>query len=95
MGNVPLPVKGGGVRSSHLNGPCKQLTPIFNEIASEMESELDFGFLNIESHPNVPTRYGCRGIPFMLFVVNGEVKNTKIGLTTKADLKKFITENLA
>ena len=95
MGNVPLPVKGGGVCSSHLNGPCKQLTPIFNEIASEMESELDFGFLNIDSHPNVPTRYGCRGIPFMLFVVNGEVKNTKVGMTSKADLKKFITENLA
>ena len=93
-GTSPFPLR-EGVCSSHLNGPCKQLTPIFNEIASEMESELDFGFLNIDSHPNVPTRYGCRGIPFMLFVVNGEVKNTKIGMTTKTDLKKFITENLA
>ena len=75
--------------------PCKQLTPIFNEIASEMESELDFGFLNIDSHPNVPTKYSCRGIPFILLIINGEVKNTKVGMTNKADLKKFITENLA
>ena len=88
-----LLLAGGSVLASQR--PCKQLTPIFNEIASEMESELDFGFLNIDSHPNVPVRYGCRGIPFMLFVVNGEVKNTKVGMTSKADLKKFITENLA
>ena len=60
-----------------------------------MESELGFGFLNIDSHPNVPTKYSCRGIPFMLLIINGEVKNTKVGLVNKADLKKFITENLA
>ena len=60
-----------------------------------MESELDFGFLNIDSHPNTPSKYGCRGIPFMLLIINGEVKNTKVGMTNKTDLKKFITENLA
>ena len=60
-----------------------------------MESELDFGFLNIDNHPNIPTKYGCRGIPFMLLIINGEVKTTKVGMTNKADLKKFITENLA
>ena len=42
-----------------------------------METDLDFGFLNIDNNPNVPTKYGCRGIPFMLFIINGEVKNTK------------------
>ena len=93
-GTTPLPL-GRGVCSSHFNGPCKQLTPVFNEIASEMESELDFGFLNIDNHPNTPTKYGCRGIPFMLLIINGEVKNTKVGMTNKADLKKFITENLS
>ena len=93
-GTAPLPL-GRGVCSSHLNGPCKQLTPVFNEIATEMESELDFGFLNIDNHPNIPTKYNCRGIPFMLLIINGEVKNTKVGMTTKSDLKKFITENLA
>ena len=93
-GTAPLSLE-RGVCSSHLNGPCKQLTPVFNEIASEMESELDFGFLNIDTHPNTPTKYGVRGIPFMLFVVDGEVKNTKVGMTNKTELKKFITENLA
>ena len=56
-----------------------------------METDLDFGFLNIDNNPNVPTKYGCRGIPFMLFIINGEVKTTKVGMTNKADLKKFIT----
>ena len=60
-----------------------------------MESELDFGFLNIDTHPNTPVKYGVRGIPFMLLVVDGEVKNTKVGMTNKTELKKFITENLA
>tara|TARA_X000000368_G_C23007048_1_gene701691 strand:- start:167 stop:349 length:183 start_codon:yes stop_codon:yes gene_type:complete len=60
-----------------------------------MGSDLDFGFLNIDNNPNTPTKYGCRGIPFMLLVINGEVKNTKVGMTNKTDLKKFISENLA
>ena len=60
-----------------------------------MGSDLDFGFLNIDNNPNTPTKYGCRGIPFKLVVINGEVKNTKVGMTNKTDLKKFISENLA
>mgnify|MGYP001255104691 FL=1 len=60
-----------------------------------MGSDLDFGFLNIDNNPNTPTKYGCRGIPFMLLVINGEVKNTKVGMTNKTDLKKFISENIA
>lgn len=38
-------------------GPCKALTPIVEEISNEM-TEIDFGAMNIDLQPNIPTRFG-------------------------------------
>ena len=76
-------------------GPCKQIGPTLEEISDEMADQVSIAKHNIDNEPNTPTKYGVRGIPFMLLVVDGEVKNTKVGMTNKTELKKFINENLA
>ena len=74
-------------------GPCKALTPIVEEISNEM-SEIDFGAMDIDSQPNIPTKFGVRGIPTCIFVSNGEVKSTKVGMTSKSDFVAWLKENL-
>ena len=49
---------------------------------------------NIDIEPNVPTRYGIRGIPTMLLFKDGELKATKVGATTKSNIVSWIKENL-
>ena len=74
-------------------GPCKQLSPIHEEISNEM-SEVVFAKHNIDEQPNMPMKYGVRGIPTMLIFKNGELKGTKVGATTKSNIVSWIKENL-
>ena len=74
-------------------GPCKQLSPILEEISNEM-SEVVFAKHNIDEQPNMPMKYGVRGIPTMLIFKNGELKGTKVGATTKSNIVSWIKENL-
>ena len=74
-------------------GPCKALTPIVSEISDEM-TDIDFGSMNIDNHPNTPTKYGVRGIPTCILVVGGELKSTKVGMTKKTDFLSWLKENI-
>ena len=69
-------------------GPCKMVGPILEEI-SEVIAKHD-----IDSEPNMPTKYGVRGIPTMLLFKGGELKATKVGATPKSDIVAFIKENI-
>ena len=73
--------------------PCKQLSPILEEISNEMD-QVAFAKHNIDEQPNMPTKYGVRGIPTMLLFKNGELKATKVGATTKSNIVSWIKENI-
>ena len=75
-------------------GPCKQLSPILEEISNEMNDKVFFAKHNIDEQPNMPTKYGVRGIPTMLLFKDGELKATKVGATTKSNIISWIKENL-
>ncbi len=74
-------------------GPCKQIAPILEEISNEL-SEVTIAKHNIDDHPNQPTKYGVRGIPTMLLFKDGELKATKVGVTTKSNIISWIKENI-
>ena len=74
-------------------GPCKQLSPILEEISNEM-SEVVFAKHNIDEQPNMAVKYGVRGIPTMLIFKNGELCGTKVGVTTKSNIVSWIKSNL-
>ena len=75
-------------------GPCKMVGPILEEISNEMAEEVVVAKHDIDSQPNVPTRYSIRGIPTMLLFSGGELKATKVGATPKSDIVSFIKENI-
>ena len=75
-------------------GPCKQIGPILEEISNEMENEVIVAKHNIDDNPNMPTKYGVRGIPTMLLFKGGELKATKVGATTKSNIVSWIKENI-
>ena len=75
-------------------GPCKQIAPTLEEISSEMANDVVIAKHNIDNEPNTPTKYGVRGIPTMLLFKDGELKATKVGATTKSDLKSWIEQNI-
>ena len=75
-------------------GPCKMVGPILEEISEEMANDIVIAKHDIDSEPNMPTKYGVRGIPTMLLFKGGELKATKVGAGTKSNIVSWIKENL-
>jgi len=72
-------------------GPCKQLTPIIEEISGEM-TNLKVTKVNIDSSPEAPQKYGVRGIPTLMIFKDGKVIATKVGALPKSKLIEWINE---
>lgn len=71
-------------------GPCKALSPIVDEVATEMGEKLKIVKVNIDDSPNAPTKYGVRGIPTLMVFKNGEVADTRVGGMSKSQLTEWL-----
>jgi thioredoxin 1 len=75
-------------------GPCKMIGPALEEISEELGEQVVIAKLNIDDHPDAPSRYGVRGIPTMILFKNGEPAATKVGAAPKSALKGWIEGQL-
>jgi thioredoxin 1 len=71
-------------------GPCKQIGPALEEIAEEMNGKVTIAKLNIDENPQIPNKYGVRGIPTLMLFSGGEVASTRIGALPKSKIVEWI-----
>ena len=74
--------------------PCKQIAPILEELASELEGNLTIAKVNIDENPQTPTKYGVRGIPTLILFNGGQVVGTKVGTVPKGVLMDWVQSSL-
>ncbi len=72
-------------------GPCKALSPVLDEIATEMNGKATVVKVNVDQASDLAQKFGIRGIPTLIFFKNGEVKSTLVGNQPKAEIIKNIT----
>ncbi|KPJ68017.1 MAG: thioredoxin [Coxiella sp. DG_40] len=75
-------------------GPCKVVTPILAEIATDYAGKLKVAKINIDENSDTPVKYSVRGIPTLILFKKGEASATKVGALTKSQLVSFLDENL-
>jgi thioredoxin 1 len=75
-------------------GPCKSIAPMVEEIAVEYEGKLKVTKLNVDEHPVTASRYGIRGIPNLIILRAGAVKEQIVGAVPKAKLVSAIEKAL-
>lgn len=76
-------------------GPCKMLSPVIDQISEEFKGKLNVYKVNIDDNPEVPTKYGVRGIPNLILFKNGEILDSKVGALAKGDLYDWLESHLA
>lgn len=69
-------------------GPCKMVGPVVEELAGEFEGKAKVGKVDVDSNPEISTKYGIRSIPSLLIFKDGEVVDQIVGAVPKAQLKK-------
>lgn len=75
-------------------GPCKAIAPVIEELSRDYEGRLKVAKLNVDDHPATPSRYGVRGIPNLLLLKGGVVKEQIVGAVPKARLVDAIEKLL-
>ncbi len=75
-------------------GPCKMIAPVLEDIAEDYAEQLKISKINVDESPEVPAKYGVRGIPTLMIFKNGEVVATKVGALSRTQLADFIDDTL-
>jgi thioredoxin 1 len=75
-------------------GPCRALAPVLEEIGREYDGRTNVIKVNVDESPKTAVNYGVQSIPTLLFIREGKVRETLVGLTTKDKLAAFIDRNL-
>ena len=76
-------------------GPCKAITPILEELATELDGKLTIGKINIDDNDAAAAAYGVRAIPTMILFKGGKAVETLVGMMPKATLKTKLAAHLA
>jgi thioredoxin 1 len=72
-------------------GPCKQLTPVIEELSNEFEGKIKVCKVNIDQHPETPAKYNVRGIPTLIIFKDGNPTATKVGALPKSALIEWVS----
>ena len=64
-------------------GPCRMISPLVDELAQEYDGKVNVGKVNVDENDEIPSEYGIRNIPTLLFFKNGELVDKHVGAATK------------
>ncbi len=71
-------------------GPCRIVAPLIEELSAEYEGRAVLAKMDVDSNPVVPSQYGIRNIPTILFFKNGEVVDKQVGAVPKTVIAQKI-----
>jgi thioredoxin 1 len=75
-------------------GPCRQISPIVDQISLEFMEQLHVGKLNADENRDILVELGVRNIPTLILFKNGEIIERSTGMTTKDKLTELINTHL-
>jgi len=71
-------------------GPCKMIAPVLSEIAEEYAGRVKVCKVDVDANPDVPLKFGIRGIPTLIVFKDGNAEATKVGALSKTQLSAFV-----
>ena len=75
-------------------GPCKALSPILDQVASELGDKVLVGKLDADQNGDLCQRLEVRNIPTLLFYKNGELKERTVGMKQKKEILNIVNNLL-
>ena len=75
-------------------GPCKAIAPILQQISDELGDKIKIVKVNVDDNQKYAVDFGIKSIPTLLIFNKGEIKNQIIGAIPKAEIEKFIMDEI-
>jgi len=71
-------------------GPCKMITPILEEVASEYRNEIEVKKLNVDDNGKLAQQFGIQSIPTVILFKDGKPVDGAIGMRPKEYFEELI-----
>ncbi len=75
-------------------GPCKQLSPIVDEVAGDLAGKLKVVKVNVDEAGELAAQFNIMSIPTLIVFKKGEVVDQFVGAMGKTQLLEKIQPNL-
>ena len=75
-------------------GPCRKLTPVLEEIATEFDGKIKLAKVNTDENLKLAQRFSISALPSILIVKNGEAVERLVSLMPKSALISNITKHI-
>ena len=75
-------------------GPCRQLSPVLDELAKEYSGKLTIYKVNVDNERGLATFFGIRSIPTLLFIPMKGKPQRSLGALSKTELNGLIKDVL-
>ena len=75
--------------------PCLQIASILEELELENNNSYRIGKYNVDENKDYAIEWGVRGIPTILFFVDGELVERLVGVMPKTELVEKIQEKIS
>ena len=73
-------------------GPCRQVSPVLEEIAGEYADKITVAKVNIDENPGIARDYQIMSIPTMSVFSKGELVKSIVGARPKAAILRELTD---
>jgi thioredoxin 1 len=73
-------------------GPCKQIAPILEEIASEQADKLQVAKIDVDANPEMVRRYEVMSMPTLILFKDGEPERRLVGARGKHNLLEHLAD---
>jgi len=75
-------------------GPCRQMAPTIDIVATEYAGVIKVGKLDVDSNGDTAMRYNIRGIPTLLLFKGGRVVEQRVGAVGKSEVLKMLAPHV-
>jgi thioredoxin 2 len=74
--------------------PCRQVTPVLEELARANAGRLKLLKLNVDEAPDISARYGVQGIPTLLLLRDGNEVDRLVGAAPRPHIRGWLEPHL-
>ena len=75
-------------------GPCRMVSPVVEELASEYEGKVKFVKVNVDEANELASKYNVFSIPTLAIINKGKIVSQQVGAASKESYKNMIDKAL-
>ena len=75
-------------------GPCRQVAPVIEALASEYDGKAKIAKVNVDDNPQISRQFNIRSIPTLMLFKNGEPVETVVGARPKTQVEALLNAHV-